>query len=335
MRAIMSLAAATMCGVLAVAQQFELKNDRLVDGSTAAIQLGFAAGDIGCAVLNTSPGNFPLRIVKVQIFWLSGTGGMSNVEQGSINFYNGGGQATPNPLLITKLDGPIMQDGGFNEFDITPYNIVINQGPFSVGLEFLSTPDQFNGPSMVTDTLGCQSLKNIIYDIITHKWYNACSFGISGNLAIRVIGEFAGDAATVTGKVNLGGSYIGQVEGTPVTITILSGQTVVDTQVATLDEDGHYSIFTHNLGTFDVRAKASHWLSEKATGVNLQPTTTLNFTLNRNADVDGNNVVDLFDLNKMLVDFTKTTSIADVDGSGQVDALDLNLALTFFGQAGH
>ncbi len=48
-------------------------------------------------------------------------------------------------------------------------------------------------------------------------------------------------------------------------------------------------------------------------------------------DVDGNQSVDLDDLNLVLTNFGQTTSNGDADGNGEVDLDDLNLVLTNFG----
>jgi len=50
-------------------------------------------------------------------------------------------------------------------------------------------------------------------------------------------------------------------------------------------------------------------------------------------DADGNNVVDLNDLNIVLVNFGSVTSEGDLDGNGIVDLDDLNLVLTNFGNS--
>ncbi len=49
------------------------------------------------------------------------------------------------------------------------------------------------------------------------------------------------------------------------------------------------------------------------------------------ADVDGNNSVDLDDLNLVLTNFGQTTGIGDTNGDGVVDLDDLNAVLTEFG----
>lgn len=327
------IVAALVAGAV-LGQEFELKNDRLVDGSTGAVQVGFIAHEIGAAVLNTDAAKFPLRILRVQIMWLSYSGGMTDVEAAAIHIYKGGGETPPNPILQTTLEGPIMKDGGLNEFDMTPYNIVMDKGPFTVGLEFLTSPDIFNGPSLVSDTNGCQAKKSLIYDLNDHKWHDACSYGMSGNIAIRVIAEYAGAQTTISGKVNLGGGFVGSPNGVPVTVDIKNGSTLVDTQSSTLDATGAYSVTTHNTGTYDLVLKSTHWLAEKKPGVTMSGALTADWLLQRNGDVNNTNTIDLFDVTGALIDWGATGSPADVDGSGTVNLFDLNLILLGFGEVG-
>ena len=317
----------------ATAQEFELRNDSLVDGGTGAIQAGFAPGDIGAAVFNTSPSNFPLKIKRVQIMWYSLNPPQPDQEQGAINFYQGGAENPPRPVLVRSLGGPVMRDGGLNEFDVSGENIVFNSGPFAVGLLFLNPVNPYLGPSLVTDTNGCQLGKNLIYDP-SIGWTNGCSLGISGDLVIRVICEYVGQSADIVGQVQLG-SWVGDTSQLTLELTLKSGGQVVETVTAPLDAFGTYSVTVHNVGTFDVVARVSRWLSEKKTNVTIGGATQINWSLPRNGDVSLDNAIGLDDLNIVLINFAKTNAAhADVDGSGQVNLVDLNTVLTFFGQFG-
>ncbi len=330
---LLGLSVLTALAGTAIAQEFELRNDSLVDGATGAIQAGFAPGDIGAAVFNTSPSNFPLKIKRVQIMWYSLNPPQADQEQGAINFYQGGAENPPTPILVRSLGGPIMRDGGLNEFDVSGENIVFNSGPFAVGLLFVNPVNPLLGPSLVTDTNGCQSGKNLIYDP-SIGWTNGCILGISGDLVIRVICEYVGQSADIAGQVQLG-SWVGDTSQLSVELTLKSGGQVVETVTAPLDAFGAYSVTVHNVGTFDVVARVARWLSEKKTGVTIGGATQLNWSLPRNGDVSLDNAIGLDDLNTVLINFAKTNAAhADVDGSGQVNLVDLNTVLTFFGQSG-
>lgn len=323
---------AALAGVVS-AQEFELRNDSLVDGGTGAIQAGFAPGDIGAAVFNTSPSNFPLKIKRVQIMWYSLNPPQADQEQGAINFYQGGAENPPSPILVRSLGGPIMRDGGLNEFDVSGENIVFESGPFAVGLLFVNPVNPTMGPSLVTDTNGCQAGKNLIYDP-SIGWTNGCILGISGDLVIRVICEYVGQSADIVGQVQLG-SWVGDTSQLGIELTLKSGDQVVETLSAPLDAFGMYSATAHHVGTYDVVARVGHWLSEKKLAVELGGATEINWSLPRNGDMSLDNAIGLDDLNMVLINFARTDAAhADVDGSGQVNLVDLNTVLTFFGQFG-
>jgi hypothetical protein len=316
-------------------QEFELKNDSLVDGGTVAIQLGFVAGEIGGAVFNPPAGYFPLRIKRIQIMWASASLQGADVEQDSILVYTGGNENPPKPILLKQLDSPVLHDGYLNEFDVTTENIVVNKGPFSIGLKFLNPPDiAAGGPSLVTDTDGCQVGKNLIY-AIPGGWTNGCMFGIAGDFVIRCICEWVGDVATVNGKVNLEYWSKGTDAGLTASIDIKDNGNVIEHIDAPLAADGSYTFSTRNIGTHDVVLKVAHWLSEKQTGVSLSAATQLDWDLGRNGDTDGTNVIDIRDVNSVFINYASTDGgWVDLDGSGQVNLLDLTLTFIYFGEVG-
>src|SRR5262245_53498864 len=89
------------------AAEIVVQNDSVVEGSTAAIQAGFVAGESAAAWLTTPcDGN----IVAVQVFWRSLTGTTGISIEDSITIYNGG--TFPNPSgVAAELLGPVMTDG--------------------------------------------------------------------------------------------------------------------------------------------------------------------------------------------------------------------------------
>lgn len=175
---------------IARAAEVVVKNDSLTDGGTAAIQAGFVAGESAAAWL-TSPCNG--NIVAVQVFWrsLSGTSGQS-IED-SISIYPGGTFPNPSGTPVV-LEAPVMQDNVLNEFryldenSTIPISIPVTQGQvFVVTFKFENSPNQSTGPSVVTDTNGCQNGKNGIFAIPPGSWFNGCFFGISGDFVIRAV----------------------------------------------------------------------------------------------------------------------------------------------------
>lgn len=187
-----SLATVAMFSLIdsASAQETVVKNDSVVDGSTAAIQAGFDEGETA-AVWLTSP--CAGRIVAVQVFWRSFVGGALPTLEDNITIYSQGTFPNPGPIIHAFLEGPVMTDGVLNEFryldelNTIPLDVPVSQGEvFIVALKFGSNPSPFNGPSVVTDSNGCQPGKNAI-QAIGLGWVSACSLGVSGDFMIRAV----------------------------------------------------------------------------------------------------------------------------------------------------
>lgn len=147
--------------------------------------------------------------------------------------------------------------------------------------------------------------------------------------------------AKVSGTVTLGdfGGDAGQV---PVTIEIRKpGETTpVETHVVDLDSTGAYEFSTALTGTYDVAAKASHWLRQVIPGVSLTGApVTLNFTL-INGDIDGDNEVSLFDFGELVAAFgsvpgdSNWNPNADLEGDEEVSLFDFGILVRNFGLIG-
>jgi hypothetical protein len=161
----------------------ELKNDSVVDFGQVAIQSGFVAGELGSAWLtSTCTGD----LTAVRILWLSASGGTPSVLHEAIRINQAGSFPTPGPLIREML-GPVMQDGGFNEFQVVP-PIPVNSGEtVVVSFLFLVSPTPGNGPSLCNDTDGCQAGRNGIFANPPGAWFSACALGVSGDFAIRAV----------------------------------------------------------------------------------------------------------------------------------------------------
>ncbi|GIV20873.1 MAG: hypothetical protein KatS3mg023_2624 [Armatimonadota bacterium] len=147
--------------------------------------------------------------------------------------------------------------------------------------------------------------------------------------------------AKVSGTVTLG-DYDGDAGQVPVTIEIRNpGETTpVETHVVNLDSTGAYEFSTALTGTYDVAAKASHWLRQVIPGVNLTGApVTLNFSL-INGDVDGDNEVTLFDFGQLVTAFgampgdSNWNPNADLDGDEEVSLFDFGILVRNFGMVG-
>ena len=177
---------AVLCCLLppgAGAQQVVVQNDSVTDFGQAVVQTGFVAGESAAAWL-TSP--CAGQIVTVQVAWLSATGTASDVLGDSITIFEAGTFPVPGSELASII-GPVMVDGYFNEFTLTtPVPVVLDE-VFVVAFKFDQSPIPGYGPSVVTDTDGCQAGKNGIFAIPPSIWYNACTLGVTGDFAIRAV----------------------------------------------------------------------------------------------------------------------------------------------------
>ncbi|GBC97290.1 hypothetical protein HRbin16_03111 [bacterium HR16] len=145
----------------------------------------------------------------------------------------------------------------------------------------------------------------------------------------------------VSGTVNLG-DYGGDVTTVPVTIEIRNpGETTpVETRVVNLNSSGQYAFTTGLKGTYDVAAKASHWLRSVKGSVSIAPpSTAVNFDL-INGDIDGDNEVTLFDFGGLVAAFgsvpgdSNWNPDADLDGDEEVTLFDFGVLVRNFGAIG-
>lgn len=161
----------------------ELKNDSVVDFGQVGIQSGFVAGELGSAWLTSTCTG---ELTAVRILWLSVSGGTPPVLHEAIRINEAGAFPVPGELIREML-GPVMQDGGFNEFQVTPPIAVSSGQTVVVSFLFLSSPTPGNGPSLCNDTDGCQAGRNAIFANPPGAWFSACVLGVSGDFAIRAL----------------------------------------------------------------------------------------------------------------------------------------------------
>lgn len=194
-----AIAVLGVAGAIANGAEVVVKNDSATDGSTIALQQGIIGGEHAAAWL-TSPCNG--EIVALQIWWSSPAGGAGPSLEEAITVYAAG--TFPNPGAILRngplptdpeavLLGPVMNDGGLNEFRfldenmLVPLQIPVTAGQvFVVGFELDSTPGA-TGPTVATDINGCQAGKNAVRVIPGGFWVNLCAFGASGDWVIRAV----------------------------------------------------------------------------------------------------------------------------------------------------
>ena len=147
----------------------------------------FVSGEEAGSVFDVPADHYPIEILRIGVGWGSQFGGAPQSLEQSIHVYPAG---LPNPgAPIFTLDGPALNDGFINEFDIEPLpgEVIVNGGPFTVTLEFLNdnVGDPF-APTTVHDGNGCQAGKNVI-KAIPGGWSDVCSLGLSGDWLFHIV----------------------------------------------------------------------------------------------------------------------------------------------------
>jgi hypothetical protein len=137
----------------------------------------------------------------------------------------------------------------------------------------------------------------------------------------------------IRGHVDLG-AYYGRPEVVDFRVELKDQGEIVDTKMTRLDEKGDYTVFTYNVGHFDVVAKPSHWLARKRQDIDLVGVVELDWLFQVNGDADGSNQIDLWDVVQLLMEWDTDRVLSDLDGTGQVDVLDLNMVLINCGKVG-
>jgi len=184
---ILALLFAGLVAGAAVGSSTTLQNEVLVDGAAGVIQQGFIAGDIGAAVLQADPGDYPINLCTVLVLIADSSGiPLNTVRDYVITIYDNGAVDPGTPVFTSA---PITLGANlFTEIDVSAEDIVIPSGPFTVGARPVSGSMPAE-PNLVTDVTGCQTGKNRIFDTFTQTWFDGCTLGISGQLAIRATVE--------------------------------------------------------------------------------------------------------------------------------------------------
>jgi len=218
------LAAGLAAAPAAWASDVTVKNDSISDGSAVAVQLGFAPNEIGAAVLNTTAGNYPLKLKDLQVF----IGKCPSVANTGVNVKLyvwatstvAGGSPTLGQAVYTSPTLSFVA-GAFNSWNVESANIIVN-GAFTVGCQVINPVNALclevfqigYTPNLVTDSNGCQGGKNYVRQT-NGQWLNLCSVGVSGDVAIRVIGiSNSGNGSFVSIGGGLAGNFAPQLAGT-------------------------------------------------------------------------------------------------------------------------
>jgi hypothetical protein len=238
----------------------------VIDGTLAAATttitggLFSGAGTVNGVVTNTSgtvaPGSLvgPLTIATS---YAQGAAGKMLVRINSAGVGDFGSIATGNAslagaLAVTVLPGATVTTG-------QKFRILTCTG---------TRTGTFNPPA---DPASWTTTYNTKYVELTAKKTIVGSAGIAGNLTL---GQFKGNNVAQ-----------------PITMELWNGNTLVESQVIYVQQNGDFEFFTTQTGTFDIKAKASHWLRQSVNGVDVSSGVSgLNFNL-INGDVDNSNGV--------------------------------------------
>lgn len=156
-------------------------------GSGRVVCPCFVPGEEAGAVFTAPLNEYPLEILRVGIAWGSQFGGTPSSLEQALHVYAG---APPNPgSPVFTLEGPVLNDGAINQFDLAPLpgEIRIDSGPFAVTLEFRNAnAGNIFAPSVVSDGNGCQAGRNVVR-LDTGSWSDACALGVTGDWVIFVV----------------------------------------------------------------------------------------------------------------------------------------------------
>lgn len=149
------------------------------------------------------------------------------------------------------------------------------------------------------------------------------------------IADWALRTATISGYVQLSG-YAGSTAGKPVRLDLYREGRLVKSVATVLGASGEYSVSVYRSGTYDLVLKPEGYLSVKQVGI---PVTygynTVDWQVPYIGDVNGDNAVDIRDVNPILIHFgAPGPHPCDVNGDGTVGVDDMAAALVNFGRFG-
>lgn len=206
----------------------------------------FVEGEHAGAIFTLPATEFPIEILHVGIGWGSQFGGTGQQLEDSINIYEGG-LPDPGPPIFT-LNGPQLNDGFINDFDLEPQpgEIIVNSSPFTVTLRFLNASTVF-GPSVVHDNAGCIPGKNIVFDKNQDAWVDGCGLGISGDWVFYVIYRKLDCGAGGPGSIPDGNMVV----GAPLTARReLDNDVTLEWSASCSATDNDYAVYEGTIGSW-------------------------------------------------------------------------------------
>jgi hypothetical protein len=211
----------------------------------------------------------------VGIGWASQSGGSPQSLEQALHIYGSGLPAPGTPVFT--LEGPVLNDGYLNEFDLEPLagEIILNTGPFTFTLEFLNdNAGNIYAPSVYSDGNGCQAGKNVVY-ATPGSWYDACVLGVTGDWVMYAIYRQVNCGAGVGEEVMASGdlALLAKPEPNPFSSEtrlrfILTGEQSVD--LAVYDIHGR-RVCTLAGGLYPAGSHTEVWSGKAPDGTALSP----------------------------------------------------------------
>ncbi len=277
----------------------------VITGSTISVP-GFAQGEECAVILNAPASHYPIEITKVRIGWSSPGGGGPQSLEDAIRIYPAG---LPNPGPFQyEIEGPLLTDGGINEFDLTlaqgTGSRIVNSGPFTVSLAIANSQSP-GDPAPIHDANGCQPGKNAVL-VNGALWFDACILGVSGDWIMSVTYRRV-NCGPANDCNNNGLDDDFEIQQNP--LLDCDGDGVLDECQIAADP----SLDANNNGILDSCEE--------------EPTCT--------GDISGDGVVNGVDLLILLNDFgpcaVGSPCAGDLSGDGTVNGVDLLILLNAFG----
>ncbi|SFN24477.1 DUF11 domain-containing protein [Dokdonella immobilis] len=224
MKCLISLFPLAICAASAIGAEVTVKNDSLIDNSSAIVEAGFVSGEKGASWL-TSPcdGN----IVAVQVLWLSASGGTGQTLGGSIEIHRAGTYPTPG-ALAEQINGPLLTDGVINEYRYLDDNNTVplivpvtSNETFVVAYVFDAAPPG-SGPSLVVDANGIVAGRNAIYADLggSFFWLSSETFMVPGDWVIRAVVDCQAGGSSADVAAAISTSPLLYTAGAPISHTI-------------------------------------------------------------------------------------------------------------------
>ncbi|HKE02004.1 MAG TPA: hypothetical protein VKE69_13395 [Planctomycetota bacterium] len=191
------LAAALASPALATDKTYQ--NDTVVAGGPANVQAGFVKNEIAAAVFSVPPADGKVFLRNASVV-MGNALGLSTTRQMRVLVYASGGVNPGTPIFTSPIF--TFSPGALNIVDVSAQNIELAAGStFTIGAKFEQDGGLSGLTSVVTDTSGIQSGKNLVF-AVPGGWSTAESLGISGDFAIRA-------DVTTNGPTNYGAGTVG------------------------------------------------------------------------------------------------------------------------------